>query len=133
MNGVSLTRGPTGSRKHIWSFVAAQTQSSQYSYTCPCVAAGKSTGHTRHPSLWAMNYFCDTYTNRLVYNRSEPLWSGIVWDGKGRNANTYCCSFNSPPYFYKDLCYTTSEDIEMRWFPVLHNYFGISFVELYVQ
>ena len=44
-------------------------------------------------------------------DRSNPLWNG----GSCVAMNT-CSSFNSPspPWFYRDLSHTTTEDIEMR-------------------
>ena len=45
---------------------------------------------------------------------STPENSSTLWDGAGCGPDSTCCSLNNPPYFYKDLSYTTSTDIEMR-------------------
>ena len=37
-----------------------------------------------------------------------------LWDGAGCGATSTCCSFNTPPWFYKQLPQPTTDDIEMR-------------------
>ena len=44
----------------------------------------------------------------LTYFTTDPLW-----DGAGCVHGT-CCTFNSPPWFYKTLPLPTNEDIELR-------------------
>ena len=81
------------------------------------------------------DYFCDTAgatapTTQTFYN-SDPLW-----DGAGCGTQNSCCSFNSPPWFYKQLPQTTTDDIEMR---VCRDEgrdnedIAVEIVELYVQ
>ncbi len=57
-------------------------------------------------------YFCDTGSSgRYQNNRfdgGDPLWDGA---GCGP-LNT--CSFNNPPWFYKEQPEPTTDDIEMR-------------------
>ena len=43
------------------------------------------------------------------YFTSDPLW-----DGAGCGPLSTCCSFNTPPWFYKQLPQPTNKDIEMR-------------------
>ena len=53
-------------------------------------------------------------------NLSESVEQGIfypndpLWDGQGCGRLNTCCSFNSPPWFMKELSSSTSDDIEMR-------------------
>ena len=59
-----------------------------------------------------------------------------LWDRAGCGTQSTCCSFNSPPWFYKQLPETATDDIEMR---VCHDQarndedIAIEIVELYVQ
>ena len=40
--------------------------------------------------------------------------SSIDWDGEGCGQFNTCCSWNTPPWFMKQLPSPTSDDIEMR-------------------
>ena len=58
------------------------------------------------------DYFCDTGgSGRYAYTfySDDPLW-----DGAGCGPYNSCCSFNNPPWFYKQLPQPTTDDIEMR-------------------
>ena len=37
-----------------------------------------------------------------------------LWDGAGCGSGNECCSFNTPPWFYKQLPEPTTDNIEMR-------------------
>ena len=37
-----------------------------------------------------------------------------MWDGAGCGPLNTCCSFNDPPWFYKQLPQPTTDDVEMR-------------------
>ncbi len=37
-----------------------------------------------------------------------------LWDGAGCGPTNTCCTFNNPPWFYKELLEPTMDDIEMR-------------------
>ena len=107
MDGVSLTHGDP--RQHIWTFAAAADETP--TNTCPCLDGDLSTGR-QPPSFVGNDYFCDTgsretYTSRLYVE--DPLW-----DGAGCGPQSTCCSFNNPPWFYKQLPRPTTDDIEMR-------------------
>ena len=65
------------------------------------------------PQFVGNDYFCDSahkVNNQppLEYLTGNPLWEGAdcVRDS--------CCSFNSPPWFCKNLSTTTTDDIELR-------------------
>ena len=108
IDGVSLTHG-SQPRKHIWSFAAAldETQISLFS-RCPCI-----TGASIPIPPWVGNdYFCDSGAKELyqfIFYPDHPLW-----DGDGCGPTSTCCSFNSPPWFSKQLPSPTTDDIEMR-------------------
>ena len=44
-----------------------------------------------------------------VLQPADPLW-----DGKGCGPTNTCCSFNTPPWFVKDLSSATTDNIEMH-------------------
>ncbi len=136
INGVSLTHGPPGNRSHIWSFVAAVSDNNiRYTeYNCPC-SSNIPWPHTT-PSYVGNDYFCDS-GREYVYNDMSNKWeyqydrSDLLWDGHGCGHNSTCCTFNNPPYFCKNLNYTTTDDIEMRWIGYYDDF--ISFVEIYIK
>ena len=94
VDGISLTHGRP--RRHIWTFAAAHDDTS----LCPC---NNETIQT--PGFVGNDYFCDTGNIR----DGDPLW-----DGEGCSAGSTCCSFNNPPWFYKQLPQPITDDIEMR-------------------
>ena len=89
IDGVGLTYGT--SRQHIWSFAGAQD-----AFGCRCNNADSEC--LLPPPEVGDNYFCD---------------SGILWNGECQRTDT-CCSFNNPPWFYRQLSKPTTDDIEMR-------------------
>ena len=120
-DGVSLTHGPVGARKHIWNFVITHNNA------IPSTA-------TRIPSFIGENYFCESGSNgsgyRVFYD--EPLWDGDGCFLEGNN----CCTFNNPPYFTRQLPTSTNDDIELRDC-MFSSYYGadtlIQLIELYIK
>ena len=124
VDGISLTYGHP--RQHIWTLAAGTSESN---VSCPCTNNCQANSTTLPPSFVGKDYFCDIGSE----DRSNPLWNG----GNYVAMNT-CISFNSPspPWFYRDLPHTTTEDIEMR---VCSNEsrsnedIAIETIEIYVQ
>ena len=116
IDGISLTHGAAGSRRHIWSF-AATLYETDPSYrvreNCPCTNTNISWPY-QVPSFVGNNYFCDTgnagpgFTGSFVHS-DDPLW-----DGQGCGPTDACCEFNTPPWFCTTLPQPTSDDIELR-------------------
>ena len=113
VDGISLTHGSP--RHHIWTFAAAldEDTSSFPQYNCPCTDTRTKNRATHPPTFVGNDYFCDTasknhFQNNLLYS-CDPLW-----DGAGCGPHNKCCSFNNPPWFYKQLSQPTTDDIEMR-------------------
>ena len=112
VDGVSLTYGDTP-RNHIWTFVAAldEAGSGDIYAVCRCSSSLSRVG-TRPPSFVGDDYFCDaggsTFAFDMFYG-DNPLW-----DGSGCGSTSTCCSFNTPPWFLKELSTPTSDNIEMR-------------------
>ena len=71
------------------------------------VTSGKTT-----PAFVGNDYFCDTGSSgaamQRVFYGDNPLW-----DGAGCGPLNTCCSFNNPPWFYKQLPQPTTSDIDM--------------------
>lgn len=113
LDGISLTSGPAGSRKHIWSFVAAVYEmGSNRTATCACTNVNVKWPHSI-PSFIGNNYFCDSgnrgVTFPSIYYPNDPLW-----DGLGCGPTSICCRLNNPPWFCTRLSSTTSDNIEVR-------------------
>ena len=108
VDGIVLTHGSP--HNHIWTFVAGHDQISTNSEGCPC----NGDSHTGTiPTYVGNDYFCDSghrYDTRppLIHLTDYPLW-----DGAGCVSGS-CCTFNSPPWFCKNLATTTTDDIELR-------------------
>ncbi len=111
IDGISLTHGAPGSRRHIWTFVAAIFESNSGGSTgfkCPCIDASFSWPHTV-PSFIGNNYFCDTgdHDEGFVYGMYYP--DDPLFDGEGCGPDSTCCQFNTPPWFCTALATTTSQ------------------------
>ena len=109
VDGVSLTHG--NPRQHIWTFAAAHGETSSPNFICPCT--NNETASTAPPPDYVGNdYFCDTgssTSSSSTFYSDDPLW-----DGAGCGPLSTCCSFNDPPWFYKQLPQHTTDDIDMR-------------------
>ena len=112
VDGISLTRGSP--RQHIWTFASGLDEANSDSrHNCFCTNARSDSTATRPPSFVGSDYFCETgaggsYTS-YGFHPNDPLW-----DGAGCGSASSCCTFNSPPWFYKSLGRSTSDYIEMR-------------------
>ena len=109
IDGVSLTHGSP--RQHIWSFIAALSEDTSITRsTCYCTNSN-SRGSTP-PSYVGQDYFCDT--GSLRWTGGNQFYDSPLWDGAGCGSTNECCTFQNPPWFYKNLTQGTSDDIEMR-------------------
>ena len=109
VDGVSLTHGHTP-RNHIWTFAAAFDEYIEFDHiasVCECSYSLSNVG-TNPPLFVGQDYFCDSGIFASNYFL-DPLW-----DGAGCGSTSTCCSFNSPPWFHKELPSPTSDNIEMR-------------------
>ena len=132
IDGISITHGHNP-RKHVWSFASAVDETLSNRYVCPCTKTDAVyTGVV--PPFVGQDYFCDTGSRYRV--RDQIYIHDPLWDGRGCGPRSTCCSFNSPPWFCKQLPQLTTDDIELR----LCNDQGtededvlIEIIELYVQ
>ncbi len=126
VDGVSLTRG--NPREHIWTFAAALDESgTSTSSTCSC-----NYTEPRSPEFVGTDYFCDTGTDYYDQSRGNQFYSHRpLWDGA--SCAHQCCSFNNPPWFFKQL-QLSADDIEMRVCRDQEDEdVAIQMVEIYVQ
>ena len=137
VDGVSLTHGSP--RQHIWTFAAGLGEDAppeSQNSICPCNSSAGVRGASP-PEFVGEDYFCDTgveeYNSSFAshFNGEHPLWDGGRCLGESS-----CCSFNNPPWFYKQLPAPTTDDIEMRLCRDEFNSnedIAIEIVEIYVQ
>jgi hypothetical protein len=116
-------------------FAASYDESGRYPRaTCPCINTATADRAARPPAFVGNDYFCDTGSASrygYVVHKRDPLW-----DGAGCGSKNACCSFNNPPWFYKQLPQSTTDDIEMRVCrdePYENEDILIEAVEIYVQ
>jgi hypothetical protein len=107
VNGVSLTHG--NPRQHIWTFGAGANELLNQ-FGCPCFS---NTQTFQPPAFVGSDYFCDT-GNEVGYVEDAFHGDDPLWDGAGCGPQNGCCSFNNPPWFYRQLPQPTTDDIEMR-------------------
>ena len=138
VSGISLTYGPQGGRHHIWTFAAARyEQNLDYSniYNCHCTNNRYRFLTYYLPTFVGTDYFCDTGNVGFGYSRSMYYSNDPLWDGTGCGVYSTCCSFNTPPWFVKELPQATTNDIEMRLCNRYRNSENIVvfFTDLYVK
>ena len=111
LDGISLTHGKPP-RRHIWTFAGAvHEHNSDARYLCPCTNT-RNSPPPAVPDFIGHDYFCDTGSEnhyQYIFYEADPLW-----DGAGCGQFSTCCSWNSPPWFLKNISPPTSDDIEMR-------------------
>ena len=112
VDGISLTYG-INPRKHIWTFAAAVDEvDDNPGSKCPCTNIATAANATPPPDFVENDYFCDTGSTERF---TETLYTDDpLWDGAGCGPANFCCSPNNPPWFFKQLESSTSEDIEIR-------------------
>ena len=133
VDGVSLTHGRP--RQHIWTFAAAQDETTTNPrYNCPCTNINTANSATPPPAFVGNDYFCDTGSSGIhtqIFYSDNPLW-----DGAGCGPLNTCCSFNNPPWFYKQLPQPTTDNIEMRVCrsdSVRHEDISVEVLDIYIQ
>ena len=112
VDGIGLNYG-TALRQHIWTFVAALSQTVSAGLVNYCQCMDNST-ETEPPNFVGDDYFCDS--GQTVHMGGEPpqFFPTPLWDGDGCGSENTCCDFNTPPWFYKQLPEPISADIQMR-------------------
>ena len=109
VDGITITHGSP--RQHIWTLASARDEVSPNGI-CLCID-NSSSGATPPPAFVGGDYFCDTGSEEH-FVRNHFYGDDPLWDGAGCGPRNSCCSFNNPPWFYKQLPQLTTDDIEMR-------------------
>jgi hypothetical protein len=113
VGGVSITHGTP--RQHVWTFVAARDELVTHNWSgCDCLRPNYFIPPT--PPYVGNDYFCDSGSRdhfSAAFYGDDPLWDGAGCESV-RGFNNSCCSFNNPPFFYKQLPEPTTDNIEMR-------------------
>ena len=125
--GVSLTH--SSPRRHIWTFAAGTSEAEPTrDDACPCDASIA----IRVPPFVGNDYFCESGVNAGNWGGLHP--DDPLWDGQNCTSSSTCCSFNTPPYFVKQLPTSTTDSIEARLCLWQHNEDApIELIEIYVQ
>ena len=117
VDGVSITHGAS-SRKHIWTYAAGVYEDPQGQFsssTCPCTRVGGSPIGASPPTFVGSDYYCEAGLNNppwqpsLLYS-NDPLWDGQDCGG----LEGTCCDPPNLPWFCKDLCQPTTDNLEFR-------------------
>ena len=112
LDGISITHGSP--RQHIWSFAA--TPSETYTTSIPDLCSCSNTGITppNPPTFVGNDYFCETGDAGTCCRDGYFFANDPLFDGQGCGSTSTCCSFNSPPWFSKQLLTATTDNIEVR-------------------
>ena len=126
VDGVSLTYGSP--RQHIWTFIGS---SSDTNNNCPC-----STGSRVTPlDFIGQDYFCESGTSEAGFSGTRVFDEDALWDGMMcTNTEVPCC--RGPPWFYKPLMNSVSDDISFRLCSDqsgANETIAFTLVEIYVQ
>ena len=114
LDGITLSYGQP--RQHIWSFPVAIDEVRTPDTMAYCLCINIEPGFVVYdvtPQFLSQDYFCDTGAEM---RSKEPVWytNDPLWDGVGCGNFSRCCTFQNPPWFYKQLPQSTTENIEMR-------------------
>ena len=97
VDGVSLTYGSP--RHHLWTFAAARAVGPDNRAHCPCISTNTTSIAFQPPAFVGS----DQQRQLNNFHADDPLW-----DGAGCGPLSTCCSFNNPPWFYKQLSQPTT-------------------------
>ena len=129
VSGMSLTHGPAGRRRHIWTFAAAWADGHPTADDiCACSNTNIDWTYVT-PHYVGNDYFCDSNTQHYQVRDDDD----DLWDGEGCHRSSSCCDWNKPPYFCQNLYYNTSEDMEVRLFSYYKDITSVSLIEIFVN
>ena len=135
-DGIQLTY--TEPRMNIWTFAAANEEVyNEKSTVCPCINPSDPLIQSVPESI-GLHYFCDTAAHAITHSEQFEMFftNNPLWDGAGCGHQNTCCSFNDPPWFYRELPDVTNDDIEMRVCrdeDRSNEDFAVKVVDIYVQ
>ena len=87
--GVTITRGPSDNRTHVWTFASGHREDPTSHCNCPCAPGG-----TASPSFVGNNYFCESatkYRGQYQWYTNYTMWQGNCYEGSD------CCPDDGRP------------------------------------
>lgn len=111
LDGVILTYGYPD--VNVWAFVATLSETFRSQFLCSCINPNDTSIPVAPPFIGS-HYFCDTAPRKA--NTRKPLFyaDDPLWDGAGCEGDNACCTFNNPPWFYRELLTPTTEAIKLQ-------------------
>ena len=131
VDGVSVTYGSPGNRRHVFTYVAGVREAHDW-YTCPC-AGGRAP-----PSYVGSDYYCESANSPSApWYGNHWFFSDVLWDRQqcGGDEST-CCNPPDLPWFCKTFPTPISDNLEVRICmdeDVYTENVAIESFELYVQ
>ena len=101
---------------------------------CPC--SSSLVNASNPPSFVGNDYFCETGDPGNSCRNGYFFAADPLFDGQGCGSTSTCCSFNSPPWFSKQLLTATTDNIEVRVCsdePTSSDDVSFQVLELYIQ
>jgi len=132
VDGLSLTHGHP--KKHIWTFAAAINDVDNIPVYMSLYSS-RSVSNCHSCIRWN-DYSCDTGNHGTSWINDHFYGDDPLWDGAGCGVTGTCCSFNTPPWFTKQLPSSTDDPIELRNCGdqgLGNENIGIKLLEVYVQ
>ena len=109
VSGVTITRGPSNDRTHVWTYAAGYNEVSRSVGNCPCAPGG-----AQPPSFVGNNYFCESATKYTPLGIGEWYTNYTMWQGNCYEGSN-CCPDDGRPWFNVALDSPTTQDIEVCW------------------
>ena len=113
LDGIDIVRG--NPLQLVWSFPTATSRMTNVAYLCPCSNKSLNIPSTVVPPFVGSNYFCDC--GAPPYKTDVPGTNYInhtLWSGTDCPPDSTCCTFNTPPWFWRVLNTSVADDIQVR-------------------
>ena len=112
VDGISITYGSPGSRKHIFTYAAGYTEVNAghaQACSCPC------TGGRAAPSFVGSDFYCESGNTGTAFVPNNLFSADVLWDGQEcRSLETTCCNPPNLAWFCKTFPTPISGDMEVR-------------------
>ena len=130
-DGMSITYGLPGQRKHIFTYAAAVFETQAGPPTCPC-AGGQAA-----PSFVGSDFYCESGNPGSTADGTTMFSADVLWDGQQCNGlEATCCNPPNLAWFCKTLPAPITGDLEVRMCmdePTSNENMALEFFELYIK
>ena len=114
LDGMDIVRG-INPLQQVWSFPTATSQMTAVGNLCPCSNKSLNIPSTVVPPFVGSNYFCDCGAPPYKTDVSGTNYiNHILWSGTDCPPDSTCCTFNTPPWFWRVLNTSVADDIQVR-------------------